>query len=401
MAAVVGFGFRPYDEELVNDYLNVMTLGLTELVDNAISEVNIYSFDPWELRFQSRIDTSGDSVWYFFYRLENKKLQSRKTRSGFWKKTGPTLDIKRRRGIRDKIGEKKVLVFHLGRTPNGVGTEWVMHEYHTTFFPADQRTYVICKVEFKGEDLAIPSANGAEPSRSLNNVGDSSTGSVVVQQDHGNSWQAGQSQGSEQFGGSLSRQPQSPNLDFEGMRNFVGNLTEKEWNLRFKNSEIDSYNVMQEDYNGYRPHKSLTGLCSDCSSDSDDESSSPTDHKETRAWNVDGASTTNGQCQAEKKNIRTPSTDHQAEGHPRRLQLQGKYQRVMMPPQEKGENDYMQQMEKEMKTAQDTSIKGKSHRKGCLVFEGATDKSRNNKLINTIVGFILFLLIIRELTSVR
>lgn len=46
-----GFGFRPYEPELVGYYLRNKNLGNNRLVEGAISEVNnIYSLDPWKLR---------------------------------------------------------------------------------------------------------------------------------------------------------------------------------------------------------------------------------------------------------------------------------------------------------------------------------------------------------------
>lgn len=45
----MGFGFRPTDVELVGYYLRNKILGKNELVERAINEVNICSFDPWDL----------------------------------------------------------------------------------------------------------------------------------------------------------------------------------------------------------------------------------------------------------------------------------------------------------------------------------------------------------------
>jgi len=80
---------------------------------------------------------SRDGVWYFFSVKEMKynrgDQQRRRTNSGFWKKTGKTMTVMRKRGNREKIGEKRVLVF---KNRDGSKTDWVMHEYHaTSLFP--------------------------------------------------------------------------------------------------------------------------------------------------------------------------------------------------------------------------------------------------------------------------
>ncbi|KAH0915984.1 hypothetical protein HID58_030430 [Brassica napus] len=117
----VGFRFHPTDEEIIGYYLR---------------EKNMDSFDPWELPCKSYrllhccIETSAthsssirkDDVWYFFARKDNKYVhtkkkvkttniteeplfskkedkynrggrQSRKKSSGFWKKTGVTVNM--------------------------------------------------------------------------------------------------------------------------------------------------------------------------------------------------------------------------------------------------------------------------------------------------------------------
>uniref|UniRef100_M4EWX0 NAC domain-containing protein n=1 Tax=Brassica campestris TaxID=3711 RepID=M4EWX0_BRACM len=148
------------DQEIVNYYIRLKNLGGsdTNYVDKAIRAVDICSFDPWELPSKSRRE-SRDQVWYFFCRKDNRgERQSRKTKSGFWKKTGPTMDIFQKRGDREKIGEKRVLVFHLSGSKSK--SDWVMHEYVATFLPpTDQMTYTLCKLKFKGDASDLPSSS--------------------------------------------------------------------------------------------------------------------------------------------------------------------------------------------------------------------------------------------------
>ncbi|XP_013639075.1 PREDICTED: NAC domain-containing protein 5-like [Brassica oleracea var. oleracea] len=137
----VGFRFRPTDEEIFNPYLKSKNMdGNTSHVDEVISTVDIYSFDPSELASQSSTTRKEtDNVLYFFCPKENRynrgERQSRKTKSGSWKKTGVTTNIMRKRGDCEKIGEKRVFVFQYSKILGGtkLKSDWVMHEYVATF----------------------------------------------------------------------------------------------------------------------------------------------------------------------------------------------------------------------------------------------------------------------------
>ncbi|KAF8075631.1 hypothetical protein N665_1075s0010 [Sinapis alba] len=195
MEGIVGFGFRPTDEELVGYYLHNKILGNDWLVQEFISEVNISDFDPWNLRFQSKVK-SRDLVWYFFSRRDvNGDRQNRRTSSGFWKITGNPANVKDQWGtwceVAGKIGHKKVLVFRGGRsssTPTPK-SDWVIHEYHYTLVPENQRTYVICRLEYKGHDMNILSSNPIDdpvPTFVPNATNSIASGSLVSQSVQGN-----------------------------------------------------------------------------------------------------------------------------------------------------------------------------------------------------------------------
>ncbi|KAL1220321.1 NAC domain-containing protein 1 [Cardamine amara subsp. amara] len=188
----VGYGFRPNDEELVGFYLHNKIEGKTCLVEGAISEVNICGYDPWNLRFQSKYK-SRDPMWYFFSRRDNKygngNRQNRTTISGKWKLTGDAVDVKDQWGTwcgtpGKKIGHKRVLVFL-----DGINTksDWVIHEFHYELLPEHKRTYVICRLEYKGDDRSIlfDSPTDLIPRFVANRT--SSAGSVVNQSRQGNS----------------------------------------------------------------------------------------------------------------------------------------------------------------------------------------------------------------------
>lgn len=69
--------------------------------------------------------------WLFFYKLNkiSEGRNHRETKDGFWKSTGQDRVISYGGRV---IGTKKTLVFYKGRTPRGVKTDWVMHQYSVT-----------------------------------------------------------------------------------------------------------------------------------------------------------------------------------------------------------------------------------------------------------------------------
>ncbi|VYS61508.1 unnamed protein product [Arabidopsis thaliana] len=173
MKGLIGYRFSPTGEEVINHYLKNKLLGKYWLVDEAISEINILSHKPSkDLPKLARIQ-SEDLEWYFFSPIEytnpNQMKMKRTTGSGFWKPTGVDREIRDKRGNGVVIGIKKTLVYHEGKSPHGVRTPWVMHEYHITCLPHDKRKYVVCQVKYKGEAAEI----SYEPSPSL--VSDSHT----------------------------------------------------------------------------------------------------------------------------------------------------------------------------------------------------------------------------------
>ncbi|KAI3463589.1 hypothetical protein Pfo_020252 [Paulownia fortunei] len=120
-----GFRFQPTDEEIVFQYLARKTFSypLPALV---IPEINIFSFDPWELPGDS------DQDRYFFSNKEtndwNGNRTGRATSSGYWKATGSAKRIicSKRMPI---VGIRKSLVFYKGNHPRASRTDWIMHEY--------------------------------------------------------------------------------------------------------------------------------------------------------------------------------------------------------------------------------------------------------------------------------
>ncbi|KAJ0245288.1 NAC domain-containing protein 3 [Hirschfeldia incana] len=290
MVDPVGYRFHPTDEEIVGDYVRPKNLeSNTSHVDEVMNTVDIYEFDPWELPYKSRI-SSTDEVWYFFGCKKNQnqlhiqsnrgERQSRKTKSGFWNKTGVTTDIIRKRGDREKIGEKRVFVFSRkipgggSKTRSKSKSDWVMHEYVATFLsPTDQGDLrVLSSSAAAGEiehDLSlIPRVNNS--SGGLSTETDMESPSFELQNPR-------------HFTGFRHLEEEA---QFEDeMHRVINNLPTEDWNSLFNNDdageeeEQGNIMLMQEDRNDYRPKKSLTGVYighSDDDRDSDSISSTTT-----------------------------------------------------------------------------------------------------------------------------
>ncbi|XP_042507861.1 NAC domain-containing protein 53-like [Macadamia integrifolia] len=149
-ALAPGFRFHPTDEELVSFYLKRKVCGKPFRFD-AISEVDLYKSEPWDLPGLSRLK-SRDLEWYFFGALDKKYGKSsrtnRATEQGYWKTTGKDRQVRRNNRI---VGMKKTLVFHIGRAPHGERTNWVMHEYRLVDGELEkmgfaQDAYVLCRI---------------------------------------------------------------------------------------------------------------------------------------------------------------------------------------------------------------------------------------------------------------
>ncbi|KAL3649979.1 hypothetical protein CASFOL_006382 [Castilleja foliolosa] len=145
-----GFRFHPTDEELVWYYLRRKVFGKAIRVD-AISEIDIYKAEPWDLPNMSRLKTR-DLEWYFFSLLDKKygngSRTNRATEKGYWKTTGKDRAVYHKTQI---VGMKKTLVYHSGRAPKGQRSNWVMHEYKLADSELEnagnaQDAFVLCRV---------------------------------------------------------------------------------------------------------------------------------------------------------------------------------------------------------------------------------------------------------------
>jgi len=169
---IVGLGFRPTEEELVDFYLKHMLLG-NDPRAHVIPVIDLCDVEPWDvpgnlntplsfffllsllpLLFDSFLVLKivmlaksssairfGDPYWFFFspvdFKYSRSKRFNRTTKCGFWKATGKDRDI-RTGDTNTVIGTKKTLVYYQGRVSCGVKSNWVIHEYHAVTFHESQ-----------------------------------------------------------------------------------------------------------------------------------------------------------------------------------------------------------------------------------------------------------------------
>ncbi|KAG8060677.1 hypothetical protein GUJ93_ZPchr0002g25028 [Zizania palustris] len=130
-----GFRLYPSDEELVCHYLHNKVLNSQSFaggVAGTMVEVDLHIHEPWELPDVAKLSTNE---WYFF------SFRDRKYATGLRTKTAP---------LSPATGRPPTLVFYRGRAPNGVKTNWVMHEFrmenpHTP----PKEDWVLCRVFYK------------------------------------------------------------------------------------------------------------------------------------------------------------------------------------------------------------------------------------------------------------
>ncbi|KAJ1286508.1 hypothetical protein BS78_03G357500 [Paspalum vaginatum] len=145
-----GFRFHPTDVELCSYYLKRKIMGKKLLVE-AISEVELYKYAPWDLPDKSCL-RSRDMEWYFFCprdkKYANGSRTNRSTPNGFWKATGKDRTIVLNTRV---VGMKRTLIFNEGKAPRGDRTDWVMYEYRMEDNELDvagfsKDAYVLCKI---------------------------------------------------------------------------------------------------------------------------------------------------------------------------------------------------------------------------------------------------------------
>ncbi|XP_068478512.1 NAC transcription factor 29-like isoform X1 [Phaseolus vulgaris] len=147
---IVGVGFRPTEQELVDFYLKHKLLADDSRV-HLIPVIDLCDVEPSDVpvilaRSPIRF---GDPEWFFFspvdFKYSNSKRVNRKTKCGFWKATGKDRNI-RSGDTNTLIATKKTLVYYKGSVSCGVKSNWVIHEYHAVTFHESKRAFVLCRL---------------------------------------------------------------------------------------------------------------------------------------------------------------------------------------------------------------------------------------------------------------
>lgn len=160
-----GFRFHPTDEELVDYYLKKKVASKRIDLD-VIKDVDLYRIEPWDLEELCKLGTEDQNDWYFFSHKDKKyptgTRTNRATKQGFWKATGRDKAIYSKQSL---VGMRKTLVFYKGRAPNGMKSDWIMHEYRLETDengPPQEEGWVVCRV-FKKRLTTVRKMDEHEP----------------------------------------------------------------------------------------------------------------------------------------------------------------------------------------------------------------------------------------------
>ncbi|XP_054810735.1 NAC domain-containing protein 37-like isoform X2 [Prosopis cineraria] len=165
-----GFRFHPTDEELVGYYLK-KKVAYQKIDLDVIREIDLYRIEPWDLQERCWIGYEEQKEWYFFSHKDKKyptgTRTNRATMAGFWKATGRDKAVYDKRKL---IGMRKTLVFYKGRAPNGLKTDWIMHEYRLESDengPPQEEGWVVCRAFKKKKNGQTKAIGGWDSSQFL------------------------------------------------------------------------------------------------------------------------------------------------------------------------------------------------------------------------------------------
>ncbi|CAL9111010.1 unnamed protein product [Musa textilis] len=159
MARPTGFVFLPCDQDLVWYFLVPKVLGRRIPNEAAVTETDIYRFDPDNLTFSNR---NSDGKWDYFFVRRDLSERSRRTPNGFWKEVGKveTINAAFLGGV---IAFKRSFVFVEGTEADpGAITRWEMAEYRLNRErhllrnddDPEMNNYVACRVYLEAEPIS-------------------------------------------------------------------------------------------------------------------------------------------------------------------------------------------------------------------------------------------------------
>ncbi|KAH9769823.1 NAC domain-containing protein 4 [Citrus sinensis] len=157
MDSLVGFRFHPTDEEIIL----LLTMKRRDLVSPSVRSRKSIStaLSPGSYPVSHSDIQSEAEVWYFFcepyYKYTKSKRVHRRTKEGYWKKTGRGSNIKRKYKT-EVIGTKKILSFSRDdAAAEKDKTEWVIHEIAVEDSPDYKKDFVVCRLERKREKKTL------------------------------------------------------------------------------------------------------------------------------------------------------------------------------------------------------------------------------------------------------
>ncbi|CAH2063963.1 unnamed protein product [Thlaspi arvense] len=123
-----GFKFVPTDEDLIFHYLKPFVRNSKIPPPNVpIHLVNIYESNPE--RLSEEYEKGNDKEWFFITERtklqEGGKNQKRSDDGGTWK----AIITKKIKAGQVVVGYKTALEYHIGKIPNALKSNWLMHEF--------------------------------------------------------------------------------------------------------------------------------------------------------------------------------------------------------------------------------------------------------------------------------
>jgi hypothetical protein len=148
---IPGFRFRPYDDELITDYLLKKIKG-EALPWEGIVECDIYGErSPWEIC--GDLSDPEEKVYFFTRRKKlSKNRVGRTAGCGVWHENS-TVKIYDYKG--DAIGVRKLFSFMVKQGTCKKKSDWIMHEFSLIGEQEQDTDWVLCNIQNKGLESRV------------------------------------------------------------------------------------------------------------------------------------------------------------------------------------------------------------------------------------------------------